>query len=174
MLTQEQVTGLLLGERLSLTAFIATVVRNYHLAEDLYQETCIKAMTSQQQFESSEHLLNWARRTARNRAIDVLRSRDGQYLGLEAGVLDELLTVWPDRAASQLQETRRALEFCLNEMTANNREILRLRYFEGRSGEEVAQRLGRKLTTIYQALTRIHKTLGDCVRSRLALWEGQP
>jgi hypothetical protein len=27
--------------------------------------------------------------------------------------------------------------------------------------------MGRKIETVYQALARLHKTLGDCVRSRI-------
>lgn len=171
MLTKEEVTGLLLEERLSLTAFIASIVRNYHLAEDVYQDVCIKVIGDERVFESSAHLFNWARLAAKNRAIDLLRSRDGQYRGLDQHVLEELISIWPDRKTSRLQDSRQALELCLAELTANNQEILRLRYFEGRSGEEVAGRLGRKLTTIYQALTRIHRILGECVRARLTAWE---
>ena len=56
----------------------------------------------------------------------------------------------------------------MGRLTPNNREIVRLRYFEGRAGAQVAEAMGRKLETVYQALARIHRTLADCVRQRLA------
>jgi hypothetical protein len=31
----------------------------------------------------------------------------------------------------------------------------------------VATIMGRKIETVYQALARLHKTLGDCIRNRL-------
>ena len=34
--------------------------------------------------------------------------------------------------------------------------------------EDVAEAMGRKLETVYQALARIHRTLADCVQQRLA------
>ena len=164
---------MLLRERLAVTAFVATVTRNYHLAEDVFQDVCVKAIGREQGFESAAHLLNWARLAGRNRAIDLLRVRDGKYEGLSAEVLDKLSSVWPESRAANLREKHEALRHCLEELTPNNREILRLRYFEGRSGIDVAQVLGRKLATVYQALARIHKQLGECIRMRMLVLEGE-
>ncbi|MBM3969075.1 MAG: sigma-70 family RNA polymerase sigma factor [Planctomycetes bacterium] len=172
MLAKEEITAVLLSDRLPLMAFIATVTRNYHLAEDVFQDVCVKAMGRDAEFESAKHLLNWARLTGRNRAIDLLRVRDGKYEGLSEGLLDSLAIVWPDRQGGG-RERQVALEHCLESLTPNNRELLRLRYFEGRSGIAVAQALGRKLETVYQALARIHKSLAQCIQQRLLTLEGE-
>jgi RNA polymerase sigma-70 factor (ECF subfamily) len=79
-------------------------------------------------------------------------------------LLSKLAADWPDRASGPLQES---LTRCIDRLTPNNRELLRLRYFETRSCVDVAEILGRKVESVYQALARIHKTLGDCVRSHL-------
>lgn len=173
MLSKEDITATLLSERLPLTAFVATVTRNYHMAEDVFQDVCVKAIGYEQGFESAAHLVNWARVAGRNRAIDQLRSRDGVYEGLSEQLLGELSAVWPESRESQSRRKQLALKDCVDLLTDNNREILRLRYFEGRSGSEVADLLGRKLTTVYQSLARIHKTLGDCVRKRMARLESE-
>ena len=78
-----------------------------------------------------------------------------------------LAAEWPAKESAEAAHD--ALAHCMEKLTANNRELLRLRYFERRSGAEVASAMSRKLETVYQALARIHKTLGDCVRSRLQL-----
>jgi RNA polymerase sigma-70 factor, ECF subfamily len=44
MLTPESLTAILLAERLPLTAFFASVTRDFHLAEDVFQEVCVKAV----------------------------------------------------------------------------------------------------------------------------------
>lgn len=165
MLTGEDVAAALLAERLALTAYVATVTRDFHLAEDVFQEVCVKAVGRAAEFESARHVINWARVAGRNRAVDVIRVRDGRYLGLSEEMLAALAVEWPGR--EQADATHEALAHCLEQLTPYNRELLRLRYFERRSGADVAAALGRKLETIYQALARIHKTLGDCVRKRL-------
>jgi RNA polymerase sigma-70 factor (ECF subfamily) len=168
MLPPEDITAALLRERLALTAFISSVTRDFHLAEDIFQDVCVKAVSKPNDFESPQHLLNWARLTGRHRAIDVLRVRDGKIIGLSEEMLAALEPVWPEGEAAQGSPALEALRKCLQRLTPNNREIVRLRYFEGRGGAQVAEALGRKLETVYQALARIHKSLADCVRQRLA------
>lgn len=168
MLSPENITATLLRERLALTAFIASVTRDFHLAEDIYQDVCVKAVGKKDDFETAQHVLNWARLAGRHRAIDVLRARDGKVVGLSEEMLAALEPVWPAGEAAQGSAALEALQACLNRLTPNNKEIIRLRYFEGRTGAGVADAMGRRLETIYQALARIHKTLADCVRQRLA------
>ncbi len=169
MLSKEDITATLFQERLSITAFLTTVTRNYHLAEDIYQDVCVKALSQENPFESKTHLLNWIRLAGRHRAIDILKSRDGQYEGLSERVLDSLSAIWNDRSQFTALDRQAYLERCMESLTDNNRQLLRLRYFEGRSGTEVAELLGRKLETVYQALARIHKTLGECIQARLIM-----
>ena len=164
MLPAERIAAILLAERLPLTAFISGVTRDFHLAEDVFQEICVKAIARANEFESPEHVIHWARLSGKNRAIDILRTRDGRYEGLSDELLSKLAADWPDRASGPLQES---LTRCIDRLTPNNRELLRLRYFETRSCVDVAEILGRKVESVYQALARIHKTLGDCVRSHL-------
>ena len=168
MLPPEEITAALLRERLALTAYIATVTRDFHLAEDIYQDVCVKAVGKAADFASPEHLMNWARVSGRHRAIDVLRMRDGNVIGLSEAMLAALEPVWPEGDAAQSSPALEALRKCIDRLTPNNQEIVRLRYFEGRAGAQVAEAMGRKLETVYQALARIHKNLGDCVRQRLA------
>lgn len=165
MLTPESIAAILLAERLPLTAFIASVTRDFHLAEDVFQEVSVKAVGRAGEFESETHLINWARLAGRNRALDITRARDGRYVGLSEDVLGLLADEWPRPSMSDAQG--RALDTCLEQVTSNNRELLRLRYFERRNCTDVAVMLGRKLETVYQALARLHKTLGDCMRIQL-------
>jgi RNA polymerase sigma-70 factor (ECF subfamily) len=169
MLPPEQITATLLRERLALTAYIATVTRDFHLAEDIFQDVCVKAVGKGADFASGQHVINWARVAGRNRAINALRARDGKVVGLSEEMLAALEPVWPEGEAAQGSARIEALNHCLSRLTPNNREIVRLRYFEARPCQQVADALGRKLETIYQALARIHRTLADCVLHRLSV-----
>jgi RNA polymerase sigma-70 factor (ECF subfamily) len=166
MLAADHITAVLFGERLPLTAYIATVTHDFHVAEDIFQEVCVKAVSRSSEFESAEHLVNWARAVGKNRGIDVLRSRDGRSAGLSDKVLATLAHEWPRRSA-ETDGLVESLTACLERLTANNRELLRLRYFERHACLEVARLMGKKLETVYQALARVHKALGDCVRNRM-------
>jgi RNA polymerase sigma-70 factor, ECF subfamily len=165
MLIPEKIAAILLAERLPLTAFFASVTRDFHLAEDVFQEICVKAVGRAGEFETAAHVMNWARLAGKNRAIDILRARDGRYVGLSDEMLDILAADWPERA--QTDDMQETLGKCIDQITPNNRELLRLRYFERRNCTEVAAIMGRKIETVYQALARLHKTLGECMRLQL-------
>jgi RNA polymerase sigma-70 factor (ECF subfamily) len=109
--------------------------------------------------------MNWARLSGKNRAIDILRARDGRYVGLSDELLAMLAAEWPEQDRADAMQD--ALGHCIEQITPNNREMLRLRYFERRNCSDVAAIMGRKIETVYQALARLHKTLGDCMRLQI-------
>ncbi len=110
------------------------------------------------------HLFLWTRLTARNRAIDTLRRTQGRYDGLSAETLGMLAADWPDVSVPDL--AMEAQERCLRKIPPNNQPLLRLRYFEEHSCPELAERMQRKIETVYRALARIHKTLRECMRAQ--------
>lgn len=165
MLRADEITAILLAERVPLMAFIASVTRDFHLAEDVFQEVCVRAVSLTSDFESAVHVIHWARVTGKNRAIDILRARDERSEGLSAEILATLITEWPGN--SVIAPRQEALRRCIEQLTPNSRELLRMRYFEKRSCPDIATALGRKIETLYQALARIHKSLGECVRLRV-------
>ncbi len=166
-LDQEAVARLLLQQRMELTAYIHSIVRNSHMADDVFQDVCVKAIRHHERFTDSVHLAKWARRVARNASIDSLRRKENQTLLLDEQVLELLEQEWPEEEQSVSMESITALRSCMAKMTPYSREILRLRYMEGLPGTEVAETLNRKVDTIYKALTRIHIGLRDCVKRQL-------
>jgi RNA polymerase sigma-70 factor (ECF subfamily) len=162
----EDIAAALLQERTGLIAFAVTIVRDFHVAEDLFQEVCIRAIASADTFADELHLLKWSRLTTRHRAIDTLR-KSREKVGLSIDLLEVLEAEWPCSASNNFP-TVEALQECIGRLTNNNQEILRLRYFETLSGIDVAKHLGRKVETVYQALARIHRQLAVCVAQTLA------
>jgi len=168
MLTKEQVAGHLLKEQILLTAFISSITRDYQSAEDVFQDVCVKAISLAETFTDFAHLMRWARMASRNKAIDFLRASRSDGLILSERLLDILQHEWPTHDRKDNSVAMDALADCLKRLTENNRTIIRLRYFNGMSGIEVAEYMKRKAETIYQALARIHKQLGVCVRRKVA------
>ena len=58
-LSQQTVVGRLVADRSKLLAYIWSIVRNYHAAEDVYQEVVIAAMSHADEMEDEMHLLMW-------------------------------------------------------------------------------------------------------------------
>ena len=67
-----------------------------------------------------------------------------------------------------------AIEKCVQKLPESDRRLVALRYESGATAKSVAQRTGRPLTTIYDALSRIHTRLLQCVERTLATEERAP
>jgi RNA polymerase sigma-70 factor (ECF subfamily) len=164
MLAIEELTDHILSARLEITSYVYSVTRDYHLAEDVYQEIFVRAVSQTESFESKAHLLNWFRKSARNRAIDLIRGLHGRYTGLSEETLAMLEANWNEEREDIRSEP---LARCLQALTPRSREILKMQYFENRSSSEIAEFIGVKVESTYQAISRIHRALKSCIQEQL-------
>ena len=150
-----------------ISAAVWVIVRDTHVAEDIFQNVALKAITKTVHFESEGALLSWAFITARREGIDWLRRRKGEgaFLGNEA--LGLLEADWLSEATVPRDSRVEALRECMERMPEQSRQLLKLRYFEGQSCGDVARGLEAGINTVYKRLSRIHQSLRDCVETRL-------
>ena len=168
---QESLVILLLRERVKLLAYIRAIVRDDHLAEDVFQEVAVLAVRKREEIRDGRHFLAWMRLTSRHRALKVLRQRK-QYVLLDESLLDRLDEHWAEHDLSSSADLLEALRDCLERLGPHARNLVKLRYADGVSGSRLAEVVDRTLNTVYVSLSRIHRSLGDCIKRRLA-WEGE-
>jgi RNA polymerase sigma-70 factor (ECF subfamily) len=76
------------------------------------------------------------------------------------------------RESSNLQdelEHRRSIMLdCLEKLRARDRELIKNRYATGENGKTVAAKYNRPVNAVYQSLSRIRRTLLDCISRRMA------
>lgn len=167
MLDTQSAAQCIVRERLGLTAYIFSVAKSYHLAEDVFQEIFVRATKRAENFESEKHLINWFRVAGRNRAIDLIRSTEGRYTGLSEQALAMVEEDWDEIMETEPVDAIDLLANCLEKLSDSNSEIIRLRYFENCDCQTIADRMNRKIKTIYQSIFRIQKSLKSCVNQGL-------
>jgi RNA polymerase sigma-70 factor (ECF subfamily) len=164
-LDQNTVVQVLLRERVRISASVLGILRDVHAADDVFQQVVLQALQSLDQFREPDHVMAWALRAARHRAIDLLHKRSAARL--DDAVLDLLEDQWAAVAADGLSPRVEALQGCLEKLPPPARRLLRLRYENGLRCGAVAERLGRSVDAIYQNLSRIHRQLRQCVERQL-------
>ncbi|HUP89208.1 MAG TPA: sigma-70 family RNA polymerase sigma factor [Longimicrobiales bacterium] len=113
---------------------VANVLDNYdHEAEDVVQETWLRAAVALRTFRWGSSLPTWLSAIAINRAREVLRGRKRWGTGSPA---DEPATLQPS-ISDQID-----LERAVSQLPAGYRSVYELFDVEGYSHEEIAQRLG--------------------------------
>lgn len=141
-----------------------SVVRDRSLAEDVTQETMLKAWLALPSFRGESSLRGWIMRIAHNTAISTLRSRrailsDPNEMP-EAPVMHEKSTERRVEGAVVVDEFVEALDL-LDDLS---RSIVVLRELEGMSYDEISQALGVPLPTIKTRLLRARRFLGNALK----------
>lgn len=167
-LDHEAILRHLFAARQRLSAVAWLIVRDAQAAEDIFQNVALKSVTRGASFEHEGALLSWATVSAKREAIDWLRKRKNETLGLEPDVLELLDHEWQTKASQPEGARMEALRECLADVPDKSRELLELRYFEGHSCQEVAERVGAGVEAVYQRLSRLHRQLKKCVDQRLS------
>jgi RNA polymerase sigma-70 factor (ECF subfamily) len=122
--------------------FIARVTGDRAGAEDLAQETFVKAFRALPTFDTTRRFSSWLLRIAHNTAVDALRRSRPQELsiGAQPGAddvqSDPAAPVAPDPV--EQQDLGRALEAALRRVRPEYRAAVVLRYHESLSYDEIA------------------------------------
>lgn len=166
----DEVVQILLRWRLRVSSVAAAIARDVHAADDIFQQVVLAALEDKEQFKDPEHLLAWAVRAARHRAIDL--SRLCKMVSLPDQVLDLLEAEWTSPLTVGWQERVEALHRCMSRLGTKARELLQLKYSDGLSVLIIAKQVRRSPEAIYQALSRIHRALRECVGRELGTLDG--
>jgi RNA polymerase sigma factor (sigma-70 family) len=165
ILEADQIVQVLLRERLRITAVATAIVRDVHAADDIFQQVVLRALEDRGQFRDTDHLLAWALRASRHRAIDLGRHR--RLVSLPDHVLDLLEAQWADPSPAAWSDRLEALHRCVGGLATRAREMLQMKYGEGFTAPVIAGKLQRSPDAIYQSLSRIHRALRTCVQKEM-------
>jgi len=163
-----EILKVLMPERTKQIALVWSILRKSHLSEDAYQDMLAKVFENQDIFEGPQHLRGWSWRVLRNRCYELIRQRKYQVALLDDSILDLVDAELECRDTNDMPLRADALHSCLEELSEKSRDTIRMRYFEGLRGKQVAEKLGRKPETVYKALQRIYVTLAECIQRKLA------
>ena len=128
------------------------------LAEDATQQAFVQAWRGARSFDPSRELGPWLATIARRVAIDVHRREARRaHQSLDEVTSDPALVTLPEsvEGAYEAWEVRRALD----DLPAEEQEVVRLQHLEGLSQSEVAQRLGVPVGTVKSRSFRAHRHL---------------
>lgn len=166
-----EILRVLMPERTKQIALAWSILRQSDLSEDAYQDMLARVLENDSTFEGPQHLRDWSWKVLRNRCYELIRQRKYQVKLLDESILDLVDAELECRETSDMTLKADALQSCLDGLSEKSRETIRMRYFEGLRGKQVAEKLGRKPETVYKTLQRIYVTLGECIQQKLATLE---
>ncbi len=154
---------------------ILKMVRNVDDAEDLTIEAFAKAFKNLHKFKKDYTFSTWLFRIATNNAIDFIRKKKLKTLSLNTtfkndsgddvniDVEDENLN--PQQEAIKTQKIE-LVQMFVTKLPAKYQRLVKLRYFEELSYDEIAKELDAPLGTIKAQLYRARELMYELVKSK--------
>ncbi|MDP7018285.1 MAG: sigma-70 family RNA polymerase sigma factor [Pirellulaceae bacterium] len=157
--------------RTELVAYARSLLGNYAAADDVLQEAMLVVVKKYDQFQEGTSMLAWCRSIVR---IEVLRAK--QRHQRERTLAERLLDDAIDAAFDEFQAARRhddaeswreALRRCLERVPERGQGVLRARFADELSYEQIGERLGMTIEAVRKALFRLKKLVRSCVETSL-------
>lgn len=139
------------------------IVNNEQDAEDVLQETFIKAIRALPSFEGRSSISTWLYRIATNEALMLLRKHTPEMVSLDAPAEEddeeqEALQVvdWTNQPETELsaREVRQQINRAVSKLPLGQREVFALREVEGMSVKETADILNVSESVVKTRLLR--------------------
>ncbi len=151
-----------------LRAYVLSLVPRWADAEEIVQKASIILWNKFDQFEPGTNFFAWACHVARLEVKDFRKRSSSNHVVFTDAFLD-VIAEQVSEMDSELPQRLTALQHCVQQLSRNHRELLRLRYDERRSVVSVAQAVGRPIENVYKTLSRVRQALHDCISRQLAL-----
>jgi RNA polymerase sigma-70 factor (ECF subfamily) len=154
---------------------LARMLGNQALAEELAQESFLKAYTHLRGFNPEYKFSNWILRIAHNAAIDVLRQRGPQLVSLDEPTSAEQRPIEETVVDPRSDEAERRLErrdlsqilgAALDRLRPEYRRAIVLRYQQDLSYEEIAAMTGEPVGTVKGNLHRARAEMAAFLKER--------
>jgi len=165
----EEFLRLLSGAEGSIRRYIVTLIPNYSDVDDIMQETLVALWRRFGEYRRDQPFEAWAFRFAyyqvlSHRKRNAVRSK---HLTFSDSVVQSLAADQEGAAATRSAELD-ALSKCVESLTEEGRELLKLRYATNVPVSKVARDTNQPAKRLYQALERVRMQLVQCVRMRLS------
>lgn len=154
---------------------ILKMVRNVDDAEDLTIEAFAKAFKNLKRFKKDYTFSTWLFRIATNNAIDFIRKKKLETYSLNTSFTDESgdsvnidvedRNLTPDEETIKTQKIELVRMF-VTKLPAKYQRLVRLRYFDELSYEEIAKELDAPLGTVKAQLHRARELMYDLVKDK--------
>lgn len=132
------------------------VCRDTHLAQDVMQETFLKAFRQEDALDDVEHIGAWLTTIATRTAIDMMRTKRWWEIPTETEYIEGVDHAEPGSVLEQ-KYIRASVRDEIDRLKPTYKEVILLKYIHGMNEQEIAELLGVKIGTVKSRLHRAKK-----------------
>jgi RNA polymerase sigma-70 factor (ECF subfamily) len=152
----------------AVSAFIASLVRDFHTRDDILQDVAVAVLDSAAAYDRARPFVAWALGIARNQVRLHFRRQ-----GRDRFVFDQLALDNIEQAFAEFQPRDiRMLEYlseCVDSLQGRDRRLCQLRYTRDMKSAAIAPLVGMSANSVAKALQRVRDRLRECLETKAAL-----
>ena len=149
--------------RSRILAMIVAMVRDFELAEDLFQETVLEIMKSEDNFDATRSFSPWACGIAKNVVRRHWRNQKKQPASGFSEMITDLALISTEGSDELWHHERIALRRCLQKVPSRMRKLLLLRYGHNYKGRQLAELASYRQNSLRTTLGRLRSQLRQCI-----------
>ena len=157
----------LMANRNKLWAMAYSITRDFHMTEDILQETSIAVIQYADRFYEDRPFLPWALGIARNQALKAVNKSSRTPYSMSNDIIERLEEKLIVDETEENDDRFTALKQCLMEMSEENRKVLKMKYIDKVSAEKIAVQVQRTETATFSLLQRLRLSLAKCIKGKI-------
>jgi RNA polymerase sigma-70 factor (ECF subfamily) len=155
------------NHRHQLQAYLWSMTSDAHLSEDLLQEVWLAFSKAQTRGDQIENIPAWSRGVARHLCQKHWRDKGRRPLQCRSDILDLVDQAFDEQDDEDHQRSRReALWSCMETLPASSKALLRQKYHDNLSFEEMAVKEQKKASSLMVTVSRLRKKLKNCIEAK--------
>jgi RNA polymerase sigma-70 factor, ECF subfamily len=143
-------------------------------ASDVTQQVFMKLMTEIAGFRGDSRFSTWLHRLVVNACMDGQRHEKSGAVATDPAVLDARAAPAVHEEAFERARLARSIQTAIDQLPAQFRLVILLRYFDDLSYEEIAEALNCSIGTVASRLNRGHRMLAETLAPLRAIVSSKP
>ncbi len=147
------------------SAFVASLVRDFRERDDVLQETAVAVMESFDRYDPERPFIGWALGIARNQVGLYLRRRGRDRLVFDPEAVERLAIAFENVAPDEVRQLD-YLQECMKLLEGRAKQLCELRYRDDLKPAAIAKSVGMTANAVAKALQRTRDQLRACVERK--------
>ena len=163
---QEQFIRLLMLNDKRIYTYILSLVPNTADADDIMQETSAVMWRKFDTFTKDKDFVAWGISIARFQILSYFKKRKHSKVRFSEELI-QAIEEEVEKTFPQMEQRLDALKTCLLKLSAEDKNILKLRYEKNYTLENIGAHISKSTRATYYCLVRLHKLLLGCIKRKL-------
>ncbi len=155
----------------ALAAYAYSLCRDWSEAEDIVHDALLVLMEKWESYNPEFSVYTWVRKMVYFKTLEHLRARNRHILTGENDLFESVRLAMEmdvsEEAVKELSAQMHFLDKCVEQLGAAAKNVLVSYYWKNQSCSDIADRLKRSVNSIWLSLSRIRKSLKDCVERQM-------